>query len=471
MKINSIEKTFEADTVTPVGIYLALRDVFPGTLLLESSEHGSSINSRSIICADPLAEFKANKTSVSVREGTVCREMKIALEKVPASLEAFFNSFDISGDHHGNGIYGFTGYNAIRYFETIDLKSVDGELSHVPDLQYSLYRYIIVIDHYHETLRIICNFTYDEDGDSLLNTFSSLIHKTSNIRFPFSSTSLNSNISDDEFISIVEQGKAHCRRGDVFQVVLSRRFSCSYTGDDMNVYRSLRTINPSPYLFYYDMGSFRLFGSSPESQVTVKNGSAEIHPIAGTARKPEDPAMLKKIVSELESDPKENAEHVMLVDLARNDLSKCCTDVKVAVYKQIQMFSHVMHMVSKVSGNVKKDISSVSLLAGSFPAGTLSGAPKFKAMEIIDALEESSRKSYGGAVGYFDFNGDTNHAIIIRSFLSTNGKLYMQAGAGVVHSSKAESELQEVENKLGALSKALKKANSLTHSHENIIAG
>ena len=244
-------------------------------------------------------------------------------------------------------------------------------------------------------------------------------------------------------------------------MVLSRRFSQDFKGDEFNVYRALRSINPSPYLFYYDYSTYRIFGSSPEAQMVVHEGIAEIHPIAGTFRRTGDDIKDQELAIKLLEDPKENAEHIMLVDLARNDLSKNCHEVKVTNYKEVQFFSHVIHLVSKVTGAINAGVSGYQIFADTFPAGTLSGAPKYRALQLIDEYEPTTRSFYGGGLGMIKLNGDLNHAIIIRSFLSKNNKLYYQAGAGIVIDSNPESELQEVHNKLAALKKALEMSESL----------
>lgn len=259
----------------------------------------------------------------------------------------------------------------------------------------------------------------------------------------------------------MKKAKEHCFRGDVFQLVLSRRFFQNFKGDEFNVYRTLRSINPSPYLFFFDYGDFKIFGSSPEAQLIVQDGKAEIHPIAGTFKKTGDDKKDLISAKELAKDPKENSEHVMLVDLARNDLSRNGTNVVVEKNREIQFYSHVIHLVSKVTCKMKTTTNTFRVVADTFPAGTLSGAPKHKALQLIDKYEKIKRNFYGGAIGYMDFNGNFNHAIIIRSFLSLNNQLHYQAGAGIVADSIPESELQEVYNKLGALDKALIQAEKI----------
>ena len=271
----------------------------------------------------------------------------------------------------------------------------------------------------------------------------------------------SSNLTDAEYKEHVDLAKKHCARGDVFQLVLSKKFSQQFKGDEFNVYRALRSINPSPYLFYFDYGDFKIFGSSPEAQLVINKGKAEIHPIAGTFKRTGNDEKDAELAKQLSIDDKENAEHVMLVDLARNDLSRHGSNVKVEKYREVQFFSHVIHLVSKVTGNMHKDTTTMQVVADTFPAGTLSGAPKHKAMQLIEKYEKTSRDFYGGAIGFMDFDGNFNHAIVIRTFLSKNHQLHWQAGAGLVSKSNPETELQEVYNKLGALTKAIELAENL----------
>ncbi|HAK10691.1 MAG TPA: anthranilate synthase component I, partial [Chitinophagaceae bacterium] len=271
----------------------------------------------------------------------------------------------------------------------------------------------------------------------------------------------SSNLTDAEYIAMVEAGIRHCHRGDVFQIVLSRRFQQGFIGDEFNVYRALRSVNPSPYLFFFDYGDYKLMGSSPESQLIIRDGKATVHPIAGTFKRTGDDAVDQQAAARLLEDAKENAEHVMLVDLARNDLSHFCQDVTVTHYKEVQYYSHVIHLVSEVTGVLKPDANAFQVLATTFPAGTLSGAPKFRAMQLIDELEPTKRSYYGGALGFMGFDGTCNHAILIRTFLSKDNTLFYQAGAGVVAASQPQSELQEVNNKLNALKTAIQLATTI----------
>ena len=268
-------------------------------------------------------------------------------------------------------------------------------------------------------------------------------------------------LTDEEHKANIRRGIAHCKRGDVFQIVLSRRFIQQYEGDDFKLYRALRSINPSPYLFYFDFGGFRIFGSSPETHCRIEGRRAYIDPIAGTTRRTGDAEADSKAAELLRKDPKENAEHVMLVDLARNDLSRNCHGVKVDFYKDMQYYSHVIHLVSRVSGELDEHADPILAFFDTFPAGTLSGAPKVRAMQLISEYEPHNRGAYGGCIGFIGFNGNLNQAITIRTFVSRNGELWFQAGGGIVAKSNEEYELQEVNNKLGALRKAIIMATNL----------
>lgn len=462
-KITTVTKQILADMITPVSIYLKLRDIFPYTILLESSDYHGSKGSWSFICAKPLASFilENGKITEHFPNGNTAVTHADSEISVAKRLDTFRQVFDCSGDPVPvNGIFGYTTYNSIEYFEQIKLKSECEPERRIPDIHYSFYKYIIAVNQFHNSLLIIENLLEGEENS--IAKIESLLSNRSFAVYPFQAGhNETSNHTDEEYMQMVTKGKQSCQRGDVFQIVLSRRFQQSYTGDDFNVYRALRSINPSPYLYYFDYGSYKIFGSSPEAELEIKNGKAYIHPIAGTFRRTGNDEQDKILAEQLSKDKKENAEHVMLVDLARNDLSRNAKDVTVETYREIQYYSHVLHMVSVVSGVLPTNYNPVQVLADSFPAGTLSGAPKFKAMELIDSYEGDKRGYYGGCIGYLGFNGDCNHAIMIRSFLSKNNTLYYQAGAGIVLESKEENELAEVNNKLAALKSAIKLAETI----------
>ncbi len=443
-----------ADTVTPVSLYLRIRDKYANSLLLESSDYHSKENSFSFLCVDPLVTIKADENEISVIYQKKVIEISEINRDFYQKFETYSNLIDVDCPKEVvslNGFYGYTTFDAVQYFETIKFKNKKAT-SAIPMMQYSYYRFIIAINHFKNEMILIENIPYGEDSqlEELQNLVNSQSFATYKFNFEGQETS---NISDNQFKEMVTKAKNHCKRGDVFQLVLSRQFQQKFKGDEFNVYRALRSINPSPYLFYFDYGSFKLMGSSPEAQIKIDGKKAIINPIAGTFRRTGNDVKDSKLAKELANDPKENAEHVMLVDLARNDLSKHATNVLVKTYKEVQYFSHVIHLVSTVTGETTG--KSVEILGDTFPAGTLSGAPKYKAMELIDKYENQTRGFYGGCLGFIGLNGNVNQAIAIRSFVSKNNTLYYQAGAGIVINSKEENELQEVNNKLAALKKAL----------------
>jgi anthranilate synthase component 1 len=393
-------------------------------------------------------------------------EVKAAGEfELTNELNNFLSRFEAGSNSSkiiSNGLFGYFTHEAVEHFETILLKKTEDNPRKIPVMQYHIYRYIIAIDHFKNELYIFHNQVEGQPETNGLEKIEDLIKNKNFPEYSFkSSEAEQSNLTNEEFIAIVEKMKQHIYRGDVFQIVPSRAFSRQFLGDEFNVYRALRSINPSPYLFYFDFGDFRIFGSSPEAQITIKNSIASIFPIAGTFKRSGDDEKDAEIARQLEADPKESAEHVMLVDLARNDLSRHCEQVSVKAFKEVQYYSHLIHLVSHVSGTLKPGVSSFKIVADTFPAGTLSGAPKYRAMEIIDETEKTKRSFYSGAIGFFGFNGDFNHAIMIRSFLSKNNTLHYQAGAGIVAGSVPESELKEVDNKIAALRKAIELAEEL----------
>ncbi len=465
VKIKTKVKQILADTITPVSVYLRMRDVFPQSILLESSDYHTSEDSFSFICLQPFASFTVDGSVIKVQDerGEVS-ELSITPDtSVTDEMNLFFQSFEVENSDpriRTNGFFGYSAYDSVKYFEDISIAGTRVENYGIPEIVYSLYRIIIAINHFKNTLTILENQTegYKSQADHIL----SLLYNRNFASYPFQPVkNEKSNMTDDEYMKMVSKGKEHCYRGDVFQIVLSRQFSQGFTGDEFNVYRCLRSINPSPYLFYFDFGSYRIFGSSPEAQLQIQDRVAYIHPIAGTFPRSGDDEKDKDAAIRLTRDKKENAEHIMLVDLARNDLSRNADHVTVENYREIQFYSHVIHMVSKVSGMLPEDYNAVRVMGDTFPAGTLSGAPKYRAMELIDKYENQNRGFYGGGIGYLGFNGEFNHAIVIRSFLSKNNTLYYQAGAGIVAESVEKNELNEVNNKLMALKKAIDMAKEI----------
>ena len=468
-----------ADLYTPVGVYMRLRDIYPQSALMESSDYHGSENSRSFIGVHPMASIAVGHGIVTVTypDGKVEKqelpafgegkgeECKLAISK---AINDFVKSFHVEGEGKDFcGLYGFTTFNAVRYFENIPVKDTTMEKNDAPDIYYIMYKDIIVFDHYNNTMELIAL----QENSSLFTPHSSLseldgllkaINKANVKPYDFHpGGDTTSTLTDEQHKENVRKCIQHCLRGDVFQIVVSRRFVQKYEGDDFKLYRALRSINPSPYLFYFDFGGYRIFGSSPETHNRIVGDKAFIDPIAGTTKRTGDIEQDRKAAEFLRKDPKENAEHVMLVDLARNDLSRNCHGVKVDFYKDMQFYSHVIHLVSRVSGTLDKDADHIKEFIDTFPAGTLSGAPKVRAMQIISELEPHNRGAYGGCIGFIGLNGDLNQAIVIRTFISRNGELWFQAGSGVVAKSNDQYELEECNNKLGALTKAIHIAEQL----------
>ncbi len=459
--ITTLTRPALADTTTPVALYLKLREIFPGALLLESSDYHSSEDSLSILCLQPVASISVSDHHVreEIRGHTV-NDTRLEGSFAP-HLQRFMQRFrfEHDGSVPANAFFGYVSYDAVQYFETIHLHAPASRHT-IPDIRYSLYRYIITINHFNNTMTLSENLFPGETSE--LDRLAMFIDKMSVTTGPFRLTGEESSpLTDDDYLAMVARGKRHCYRGDVFQIVLSRSYEQSFEGDDFTLYRALRSVNPSPYLFYFDYGDYRIFGSSPETHLKIAGGRAYINPIAGTFRRTGNDEEDKKRALRLAGDEKENAEHIMLVDLARNDLSRYGTDVKVEKLREIQFYSHVIHMVSTVSARLEDASRAFEMFGATFPAGTLTGAPKYRAMQLIDEIEPVARGFYGGAIGFIHANGDLNHAIMIRSFLSKENTLHYQAGAGIVSRSIEKNELQEVSNKLAALKRALQLAREL----------
>lgn len=451
------------DLLTPVTAYLNVRDLYSQSVLMESSDYHGVENSKSFIAINPIATVSIahGVGTMLFPDGTTLEHAICADYDAARLINEFLGHFSIEGDGSNYcGLYGFTTFNAVRYFENINIKDETQKENDAADMQYTLFKSIAVFDHYSNELTLIELLGEGEKSslDKFEHSLSSHTFRTFGFRAVGDCTST---LTDDEHRENIRRGIAHCKRGDVFQIVLSRRFKQSYTGDDFQLYRALRSINPSPYLFYFDFGGFRIFGSSPETHCRIQGRQAYIDPIAGTTKRTGNAEQDRENALYLKNDPKENAEHVMLVDLARNDLSRNCHNVHIDFYKDMQYYSHVIHLVSRVSGELDNDADPVKAFIDTFPAGTLSGAPKVRAMQLISEYEPHNRGAYGGCIGFIGFNGDLNQAITIRTFVSRNGELWFQAGGGIVAKSDVEYELQEVNNKLGALRKAIQMAEKL----------
>lgn len=453
-------RVLPADLQTPVGIYLKVRDLYPQSVLLESSDYHITQNSFSFIGVEPIASFTLSGGHIlrTYPDGT--RDVRPVEDDtdVPAELSAYIRQFSAQDNPTGiNGFFGYTAYDAVRYFEKVKIRPAEGDFAHLPDIVQVLFRFVIVVNHFKNTLTIVENLLPSQT--SRMDELKAVLDNQNVAQYPFQAAgAVESSVSDEQYMEMVRRGIRHTLRGDVFQIVPSRRFSRAFYGDEFNVYRALRSINPSPYLFYFDFGSMRIFGSSPETHLRVSGDRAYIDPIAGTFRRTGNDEADRALADRLLSDEKENAEHVMLVDLARNDLGRNCTDVRVEFFRQVQFYSHVIHMVSRVSAHVPEGTDPIRLLADTFPAGTLSGAPKVRAIQLIDEMEPHPRGLYGGCIGYIGLDGSLNQAITIRSFLSLGQRLYCQGGAGIVAHSDPRSELSEVNNKLGALMAAVDRA-------------
>ncbi|WP_345246708.1 anthranilate synthase component I family protein [Nibrella saemangeumensis] len=467
--VSSRYKRMLADIITPVSIYLRIRDRFLNSILLESSDYHGNENSFSYVCFDPVARFEYNNQILSVKlPGEEQQIQTVNKEEVRQALQQFKDSFyheKLNFPFITNGLFGYFGFPSVESFEDITLTAHTPEENNIPAIVFQVYRYVVAINHFKDELYLF-EHSYTKEGEgqpeSNIEYISSLITSRNYATYSFNTAGQEqSNFTDEEYKAVIQKGKDHCKRGDVFQIVLSRRFSTPFIGDEFNVYRALRSLNPSPYLFYFDYGSFKLFGSSPESQIVIKDRKATIYPIAGTFRRSGDDAADAELAQKLYNDPKESAEHVMLVDLARNDLSRNCDVVKVETFKEVQFYSHVIHLVSKVVGDLNAEADPLQIVAETFPAGTLSGAPKHMAMQLIDRYENISRGFYSGCIGYMGFDGEFNQAIMIRTFMSKDNTLFYQAGAGIVAKSVVDSESQEVHNKLAALRTAIEQAKTL----------
>ena len=461
-QLKTYQKKVLVDTLTPVSIYQKIRNNFSNSILLESSDYGANDNSYAYICFNPISYISIKNLNIEIEYPDMNESFEIKKRReVVDQINKFCKSFKCKIENKkfiNNGVFGYINYDSVKYFEDIEVDCKNDNID-IPDIYYAFYSNIIVINVFNNEA-IIYNHSFKTPSN--INQISDLIFNEKVPNYPFKKCGkIKTNMKDKDYLNLVKKGIKHCYRGDVFQIVLSRRFEQNFVGDEFKLYRALRSINPSPYLFYFDYGNYKIFGSSPEAQIIVKDKKAEIHPIAGTFKRTGNDSKDSIKAQKLSEDDKENSEHMMLVDLARNDLSRNGNNVTVEKDREVQFYSHVIHLVSKVSCKIKKDSSTFQIVADTFPAGTLSGAPKYKAMQLINKYEPCNRSFYGGAIGFMDFDGNFNHAIIIRSFLSKNYNLHFQAGAGIVSKSNPETELKEINNKLGALNSALQIAEEI----------
>ena len=466
-KFSTVSKTILADLYTPVGVYMRLRDLYAQSALMESSDYHEANNSRSYIGVNPIASIGIGHgiATINYPDGSV-RKKEISKEyQTCHAIHDLIDCISIEGeDKSVCGLFGYTAFNMVRYFEDIEVKDETMSKNDAPDMLYILYKTVIEFNHHYNTLKIVSLIdpSQPQQGEENIDSIMKAMNRTGIKAYDFHPVGeTTSTLTDDEHRENIRRGIKHCQRGDVFQIVMSRRFVQKYEGDDFKLYRALRSINPSPYLFYFDFGGFRIFGSSPETHCRIENGKAYIDPIAGTTKRTGDAEADRQGAEYLRNDEKENAEHVMLVDLARNDLSRNCHNVKVEKYKELQYYSHVIHLVSRVSGDMDEGADPIKTFTDTFPAGTLSGAPKVRAMQLISEYEPHNRGAYGGCIGIIGLDGSLNQAITIRTFVARNGELWFQAGGGIVAKSDVEYELQEVNNKLGALRKAIYTAAEL----------
>ncbi len=462
---HTTSRTMLADLYTPVGIYMRLRDLYPQSALMECADYHNQSNARSFIGVNPIASVAVGHgmANLAYPDGTSVKKEVNETFGVAEAIHSLINQIQITGDDADVcGLFGYTSFNAVRYFEHIDVKDETQSRNDAPDILYILYKVVIVFDHHNNQLKVVSLKEKEEAEGSSIDDILRAMNRSNVREYDFRAVGdVVSTLTDEEHKANIRRGIQHCLRGDVFQIVLSRRFIQKYEGDDFRLYRALRSINPSPYLFYFDFGGFRIFGSSPETHCRIDGCKAYIDPIAGTTKRTGNAEADRQGAEFLRNDPKENAEHVMLVDLARNDLARNCHNVKVDYYKDIQYYSHVIHLVSRVSGELDADKDPIQAFIDTFPAGTLSGAPKIRAMQLISEYEPHNRGAYGGCIGIIGLNGSLNQAITIRTFVSRNGELWFQAGGGIVAKSNEEYELQEVNNKLGALRRAIKAAEEL----------
>ncbi|UCD82993.1 MAG: anthranilate synthase component I [Desulfobacterales bacterium] len=466
-----VYQEFLADTETPVSAYLKLRDD-SYSYLLESADGGKRWGRYSFIGCQPFIEIAARNGAVELRQDEqfkVFEEVKNPLD-VMRDISAAFKPVTV-GDlpPFQGGLVGFFNYDLVRKWERLPgVVPVEGGF---PEAIFAACRHLIIFDHFSHMLKVVV-FAHLTEEESLEQTYRKACREVSqtiaklNAPLPdnakddaFAISELEPNVRREDFELAVRKAKDFITAGDVIQVVLSQRFSGRVSGEDFILYRNLRSVNPSPYMFYLNFGEIRLIGASPEILVRLTDGKIELRPIAGTrprgATSEEDLALEKDLMA----DPKERAEHIMLVDLGRNDVGKVAESGSVTVPRlmEIERYSHVMHIVSRIEGRLKPDTDSYDLFMSAFPAGTVSGAPKIRAMQIISELEPSPRGPYAGAVGYFGFNGNMDFCITIRTITINKDRLSIQVGAGIVADSSPANEYDETLRKAGAMFKAIER--------------
>ena len=460
-----------ADVETPISAYLKIAENEDYSFILESVSGEDKFARYTFIGCDPYLRISAKNNYVTINKKDEIDEFKLE-DKTPLYyLEEIMKNYKpVNIEELPNfigGAVGYFGYDMVRHFEKIPDDNLD--IVDVPEMYYMLTDKIIAFDRFKQELILIVNIILEENDDveqkykqgvkDLENLYKKINKKFENLYLEDSDKeySIKSNFENSSFCNSVDKAKEYIKSGDIFQVVLSQRFYTDYNDDPFNAYRRLRSINPSPYMFYIDFKDFKVAGASPEILVRVEKDNVILKPIAGTRKRGKTIAEDMKLEKELLEDEKEIAEHVMLIDLGRNDVGRVSEygTVKLTEKMIVEKYSHVMHIVSSVEGKLEKDKTGFDALKAVFPAGTLTGAPKIRAMEIIEELEPEKRGIYGGAIGYFSFNGDLDSCITIRSIVFKDDKAYMQAGAGIVYDSVPEREFEETENKIAAVIRAL----------------
>lgn len=465
-----VNRRLSADLLTPVSALLALRQHSHHAFLLESVEGGENMARYSFLGRNPYRIVRSVGREVTVEQVRSQETVTASEANVFDVLRRFMDEFievKLSGlPRFRCGAVGYLGYDNVRLIEHLPNPPTDDV--NLPDAIWCFYDTLAVFDRVKHQIVLIANvfITPDSDLDDEYTQATERIHDLErDLQSPFhspdpvklGSEQLTSNFAREDFEAVVTEAKQRIYEGDIFQVVLSQRFSLSFEGDPFNLYRALRQINPSPYLFYLDLGEVSLIGSSPEVLVRVEDRRAELLPIAGTRPRGQTPEEDEQLAQDLLLDAKERAEHLMLVDLGRNDLGRISKlgSVTVDRYAYVERYSHVMHIVSSVSGTLRDDMTTIDVLQACFPAGTVSGAPKVRAMEIIDELEPTRRGIYAGAVGYIDFSGNMDMCIAIRTMVVQEDHIFIQAGAGIVADSIPTLEYEETKNKARALRQAL----------------
>ncbi len=464
-----------ADLETPVSAFIKLgRGKF--SYLLESVEKGEQLGRYSFLGSDPVLVFKSKGKRIEIiRQGKseILRVKKDPLDILRKIMAGYKAANSAKLPRFLGGAVGYVGYDIVRFWEKIPENNQDD--LYLPDSLFMLSHTLVIFDHINHTIKVV-SYALLEKKESPQMAYEKAKHRIDEVvrklRRPspslldrkrkekkkeISNEKIESNFTSDGFQSKVKKAKEYIRAGDVFQVVLSQRLKRKVNASAFDIYRTLRSLNPSPYMYYLKCGDFEIVGSSPETLVRMEKEEITYRPIAGTRKRGKDKAEDELLAEELSANPKERAEHIMLVDLGRNDMGRVCKygTVKVTELFSVEKYSHVMHLVSNIEGRLRKGMDQYDLLKACFPAGTVSGAPKVRAMEIIEELEPCCRGPYAGALGYFSFSGNVDTCIIIRTILVKDNIAYIQAGAGIVADSEPESEYEETLNKARALIKAI----------------